>query len=91
MRLYTLLSPSGTWCQGHYAFDKYGQPVNPESSHAVRWDLLGAIRRVYLQDGEARTLIYDVLVAKVGPLAEWNDTPGRTQNDVLTLLKEFRI
>lgn len=87
-----LIEPEGAWTQGEYGRNKKGQPVHARRS-AVCFCLYGAINA-------ARRRPLDTAV--VGELFEhlkrgvpetefpwfWNDTPGRTQAEVVTALRE---
>lgn len=55
-RAYALIEDPKHHCVGGYAEDESGSSANSESDHAVRWCVLGAIRRVagaYTKDEEA--------------------------------------
>jgi hypothetical protein len=84
------------WCQGTDARDDDGAAVEPWDDNATCWSLLGAI--VSVLEHEARTqgeVPLDELAAALYALAavletdslvDWNDAPGRMQDEVLTVL-----
>lgn len=79
------------WTQGALARDELGAEVWPRHPAASCWCLLGAIRRVALGDTEAeeaRQMVFDQLGSVA--IATWNDTPGRTQAEVLAVLDRCR-
>ena len=89
------------WVQSSLAIDSSGKEVDPTDSAAVRWCILGSLRKAAQIDGDtwnhafssdlfpewnrARQVLYDVLGMS---LAEWNDRPGRIREDVLVVLNE---
>jgi hypothetical protein len=89
------------WCQGADATDASGHPVEPWSSEATHWSLLGAIvaaldRRDPRPAGE---LPLSALATAMGALADliyepslarWNDDPLRSQQEVLAVLERAR-
>lgn len=83
-----LIEPDGCWTQKAFALDALGQPVRSRSENAVCWCAGGAIERVSAD----HSLIYqtwDALERVVGgPFTAWNDEPGRTQDDVVSALRE---
>jgi hypothetical protein len=89
------------WCQGADATDASGEPVEPWSSEAVRWSLLGAIVVALDRPGsstahelalpalaEAMSALADLIYEP--SLARWNDDPLRSQQEVLTVLARAR-
>ncbi len=81
------------WCQGEEATRDDGEPADVRDGTATRWSLLGALQAAALSDGSTR--VEDVAVA-VGAIAElisdpslanWNDEPGRTSDEVGLLLE----
>src|SRR5688572_12664424 len=82
-----LLEPKGAWTQGWFARDKSRCHVAVESSAAVCWCAAGAIERA-----SPPTLYWDALnaLARVLPtsIAVWNDSPERTQAEVVAKLRE---
>lgn len=82
-----LEKPKG-WTQGAYARDADGRDVNPyekwrPSPEAVCFCLYGALAHVASQAGMEKTpFLVDPL-----PSTKWNDTPGRTQSEVVAALR----
>lgn len=67
------------WCQGADALSAAGR-ISPLSAKAVKWSASGAI------EGPDPFAARDVLMGITGcSLRAWNDTPGRTQAEVLAL------
>lgn len=94
-RVYALLRPDGRWITGKNASDETGQPVAPEHSCATCFCLEGAITKETGDLGNRRTIailnkmshcIFDNGTGHM-PVYLWNDAPGRTQQDVLGLVK----
>jgi anti-sigma regulatory factor (Ser/Thr protein kinase) len=88
------------WCRQTDARDTDGNPVEPWSEQAAAWSLLGAI--VAALDGPAavRGVPLQALAVAMAALAElieerslqgWNDTPARTQTDVIGVLERARV
>ncbi len=78
------------WCQGASARDASGNKSDPESPNAASFCVFGAMHEregPYASD-RARELIRRVLGAKLGDgaIAIYNDTPGRTKEEVLALV-----
>lgn len=84
-----LLVRDGRWTQRACARDASGREVDELSERAVSFDLLGAITRAGRNSGQdAHAIVIAHLRAGVGfkTLGDWNDTPGRSQADVVALL-----
>ncbi len=80
------------WCQGFTALDANGEFTVAEGPHAVAFCAIGATQN-YQHPGEewaARHLIRQALGSNHGDLgiAEYNDAPGRTKAEILTLFDE---
>ncbi len=89
-----LLEPEGRWTQDAYARDSRGSSaVERLSPTAVCWCIAGGIDRSIGAIGtvaglEARKLVARVLNLSAGyGAALWNDTPGRTQAEVVAVLR----
>lgn len=87
------------WTQKAEARTVGGVPIDPWKPGAVSWSLLGALVAVYDRRvrSEGEVLAAGSLRAACGRLAdvvdcdlltEWNDLPGRTQEEVLAALAE---
>lgn len=79
------------WTQNTLAVDNQGRPVNYNSSHAVAWCAVAAIRRA--GDGESRTATTLALAAVKGVvrgpwISAWNNVPGRTVGAVVRVLEQ---
>ena len=73
-----LITPDGAWTQKAAARDSAGSKVDPASPLAECWCVFGAVRR-FGQSASA----WDALRKVIGPPISFNDTPGRTQAEVL--------
>jgi len=72
------------WCQGAIAEDASGQwLVTPASLYAVKWCIIGALR-VCNTTQEDLIRVGEYLGDHPG---KWNDTPGRTQEEVIAALE----
>lgn len=97
MKAWELLSAPGAWCQGAMARDQSGDGVPIGSNAACRWCALGALTRCYGARGlDAFLHAIDALraheqVRALGGVNLWNDRRGRTQEEVVALLKELDL
>ncbi len=77
-----LIEPEGRWTQGEYARDKNGDAVDPRAKDAVCWCAVGAIllvgRHFYFRANRYMSM----------DISKFNDTPGRTQKEVVRRLRE---
>jgi hypothetical protein len=78
------------WTRGAFARAKDpGFIVSPLSDDATCWCLWGAVRRA-ADDAAVSEYMLDVIESTVDDgIAEWNDRPGRTFDDVQKLLKSI--
>ena len=76
------------WTQGVYSRDKEGNSCDPGEKSAVSWCLSGALLLASDLSAFSSGLreVRSYLGLKVA-VATWNDNPGRTQRDVVKLLK----
>ena len=97
-RLYTEMSArlkDDHWTQSTVARDAEGNPVNATSENAVRWCLLGVNQRIAAID---LPYLYADLPWELAmrpfkkhnnitvPLSDWNDSPDRSEADVVFAL-----
>jgi hypothetical protein len=86
------------WAQGSSARDASGESVDPWSSSATQWSLVGALVAVWAKSRRTRserdTAIAAFQKANLSLLAatrdspqSWNDEPGRTRQEVLLLFE----
>lgn len=77
------------WTQGAYARDADGHPIDFTDDGAVCWCLEGAFYVEDTGDHHARlTALYALCDAThVDNLPEFNDTPGRTQAEVVRVVR----
>jgi hypothetical protein len=78
----------GGWCQKGLAEDRNGRRVEPWSEDACRWSPLGALARLWFEQGGGRleafeTAYTSLALATGGRLEEWNAAPWRTKWHVL--------
>jgi hypothetical protein len=77
------------WCQGTYAIDNDGHPVDFDSQKAVAWCIRGATCLIapdgYHNRYGAHELIKSITIT---PISQWNDEPGRTKEEVLDVLTQ---
>jgi hypothetical protein len=86
------------WCQGADARNADGHEVDPWDPSAICWSLLGALVAALEREAErAGTLALEHLAAALSALADvlfasslvdWNDSPDRSQQEVVDLLAE---
>jgi peptidoglycan/LPS O-acetylase OafA/YrhL len=84
------------WCQGEDARDAAGAPVEFWGEDARAWSLLGALvapshptplREVVVPLAEVAAAVVVVAdVMRTASLKDWNDAPGRTQEQVVAAL-----
>lgn len=84
----------GAWTQGAMARDKEGRPVSPASSFAVCWCAVGAVMAelgVGVSNNSKAIHAAEKLRLKsiTGEdfVARWNEADGRTQKQVVNLLR----
>lgn len=82
------------WCQKAQARDADGFSSNADSPSAAQWCAIGAIVDEADESG-ARLEAQRALRGALGrsrltyyAVVEWNDTPGRTQAEVITLFEK---
>lgn len=100
--IHTRAIVASSWCQGSNALTAAGLPVSPMSPYACSWCLRGAAIRVMqptqralstdfhhvntpINKAMARTFGFE----NVGRMVQWNDTQGRTQEDVLAYIDDL--
>jgi hypothetical protein len=75
------------WCQHVIAKDREGTKVPADSPEAIQWCSVGAIASIYAKQDVFITFTpeYNLIlkVLKTESLAEWNDRPKRTIEEVL--------
>ncbi len=77
------------WCQGSSARNVQDRPTDVLSSTAIRFCALGALYRT------GKSTCYPVLRRNLSSIvndavSNWNDTPGRTKEEVIEALKKLR-
>ena len=83
-----LLSQPGAWTQGAMGRNRFNEPVQPRI--ACKWCIVGAMYfcEVGYSDDRKLKLISKVNKAGFTVIAQWNDARGRTQAEVVAMLKE---
>lgn len=90
-----LLADPARWMKGQTAIDKHGIDIDPKHKEAIRWDLVGAVRKIY--GGEPDCWKKHRAIREAGGgigegwVCEWNDDPNRTHEEVVTLLKKAGV
>lgn len=84
-----LFATPNTWYQHYWAVDGDGIASDPNDPFATQWCLYGAIRKIYppLYALRLHNRVFDFLHAQgySGGVSNWNDEPGRTQDQVFRL------
>ena len=84
-----LLADETKWIKGSSARNKSGAAVDPGSTTACRWCMVGAIERcgICFNDGRVKKLSY-VVCDRAPFIAMFNDHERTTHADVIRVLKE---
>jgi len=99
MKVYELLDTPDKWTQHVSARNALDRAVFADSPDACKWCLTGAAIVCY-PDYSERDLVYaklrEAIKLHVGvfsyiPITLWNDSPVRTYEDVLALVKELDV
>lgn len=87
MKVHELLTDEKKWTQNSNAKDKNNYKINPLNDNAVSWCLIGAVIKCYDKKPiDIRAKIIQKLEESIKTrLYLWNDTPGRTFNEVREL------
>lgn len=88
-----LIEPEGAWTQGALGRDENEDDIEESHELAVCWCAIGALCEASgdRYASELRARVEALIEAPDGrgtyPLARWNDTPGRTQSEVVAALR----
>ncbi len=83
-----LLEDPRRWCQDNSALDSIGDWTEVKCPYAVRWCLIGAIKRIY----SSPQPIFERVKKFLGmTIAEYNDNPERKHAQVLEVAKFLGI
>lgn len=77
------------WCQGVAARTDKGTSVSPRNRHATSFCVYGSLCCAgYEENMDLHAAIDDIMFGRleVYSFGAWNDAPGRTQEEVLTLM-----
>ena len=96
MKVHELLATATQWTQGSLARDSDGFSVDPEASRAVKWCLLGAIKRCYPDSQEQMVIgkmVREALVWRGNHItvAQWNDSTYPNFHAVKKLITKLDI
>jgi hypothetical protein len=98
MKVKELLDSPERWTKGFQARNALGRPAMANSKQAMCWCLGGAINRCYPTIEHRRVVldrifetVPEIVVLHNDSLAEWNDAPERTFEDVRALVEELDI
>ena len=95
MKAYELLSDPGKWTQGAGARSGNGGVVLGSDVTAVCWCVIGAIGKCYPSNAESLAAMHKVWLElnKNGfdGIANWNDDPGRTYEEVVEVLRKADV
>lgn len=83
-----LLEKPGAWTQGENARDEFAVAVDPLAREATCWCIEGAMLRVMGSKRPTGASWSAVIMALKEVPCDWNDTPGRTQAEVVAKLRE---
>ena len=87
-----ILNSKGAWAQGRYAVADTGKGCASLDERAVRWCAIGAMGKASGEGvgGEFSTQAREFanMVAFGGSIANFNDAPERTQEEVVAKLRE---
>jgi hypothetical protein len=84
-----LESSPNAWIQNRIALDHTGWEVRANSPIACQWCALGAIAKVQGLDSTEYSTAASLLAIhlKCGSVANWNDSPFRTREQVIAALR----
>ncbi len=99
MKIKELFSGPDRWIQKSYARDINNNITTWNATNAHSFCLIGAVCHCYTLDTNIRSEIYKKLRAELYPempaeqisIAEWNDAPERTFEDVKKLVNDLDI
>ncbi len=91
MKAYELLSQPGAWCQGNAARDIDGREVCFFEQCATSWCIWGAMNKCHASIDMMDRLSLEVRTRGFKTIAEYNDWPTRTQEEVVAFLREIDL
>ena len=90
MKAWELLEQKG-WCQGTYALNKHSMRVHP-TKRAHAFCAIGAIRCIYKTQERMEVAAKKVLkYIGLNNISIWNDSPGRTKEEVIEALRKADV
>jgi len=89
----------GTWCQGPFALNNMGHPRTWSDPDAVSYCIYAALNLIYGHSPEAKEeanrRLHHALGRPVsavhGAIIEYNEEPGRTQDEILALCEKAQV
>lgn len=93
MKAQELLSGPDKWTKCLNARSRDGNQVDPSDPEAVKWCLQGALIKCYPNEWEGKLMQINLFLAQKeleSPVA-WNDSPGRTFDEVRDLLYKLDL
>jgi hypothetical protein len=91
MKVHELLAQPDSWTQQAYARNHDGDTVASCSDDARCWCLLGAMFRCYADKDIAKIELKILDQTNKITVAQWNDDPDRTHQEVLDLCRQLDI
>lgn len=92
-KAWELLDSPNKWTQGACARDASGAPVMVNDPNAVCWCPMGAMIKCYPAPltGHVMVAPWRKLQEAVGNVPQWNDTNGRTYEEVFAVLRRVDV
>ena len=95
MKIHEFLTNKSQWTQGHFARGVDGIPlINPKNPFAVSWCLMGLVKIIYnetLHHTIYQMITRELMTNDYNDLADWNDDPKRTFEDIKSLVTKLNI
>lgn len=91
-----LFNDAKRWTQDYFALDSGGESVEPISTDAVCFCLIGGVRRVYGRGKKAGRILEKIeryLLENYGTtyVYLWNDNTRRKHKDIINLTRALKI
>ena len=94
MTLQELFADKSKWTKHHFALDASGAKCDITADEAVCWCVMGALAKCYINTSEHNKAIDRILKVLKGRhvyIAEWNDDPTTTIEDIRQVVKEANV
>ena len=89
MKLSLFLDDKSKWCQGNFATNAHGMPVDPLDLKAISWCIEGAMVVCRYTLAEGANVLADIYRKTGSATHIWQDNPGRTFDEVRKLLLDI--